>query len=91
MKLIRYYGKRRNFNSIECVQKTGKFRQEKLLFIQFMQRSLYNDCLVIALQFIPSQCFNYGKLLSSYVEHRVVIDQTHSKGKSLQQNMVLFY
>ena len=34
MKLIRYYGKARKFNSIGCVKKTVKLTQ-KLLFLQF--------------------------------------------------------
>ena len=34
MKLIRYYGKARKFNSIGCVKKTVKVTQ-KLLFLQF--------------------------------------------------------
>ena len=43
IKLIRYYGKARNFNSIGLCEETRKFK----LFLQFMQCSLYNDFLHI--------------------------------------------
>ena len=71
-------------------EETGKFRQK--LFLQFMQCSLYNDFLHIrygaSIHFKPilwKNCF-----LPKWNEHWVEMDQTHSKGKSPQQNMVDF-
>ena len=50
------------YKSIMVCEKTGKFRQKKLLFL--LQCSLYNDRFlhfVIAHQSISGQWFNYGK------------------------------
>ena len=63
MKWRRYYGKGRDFSSIACVKKTGKFRQEKLLFLQFMQCRLYNDCFF---RFSYSASIHFKPMLQNY-------------------------
>ena len=44
-------------------EKTGKFRQEKLLFLQFMQCRLYNDCF---LRFSYSASIHFKVMLQNY-------------------------
>ena len=44
-------------------EKTGKFRQEKLLFLQFMQCRLYNDCF---LHFSYSASIHFKPMLQNY-------------------------
>ena len=91
---LRYYGKGRNFNSIGCVKKRENSDRKNSYFFNLCSADftmIVFFALVIAPQSISSQCFKImEKLLSSLVEHWVEIDETHSKGNSLQQNMVAF-
>ena len=83
------------FNSIWCVKKRENSDRKNSLFLQFMQCSLYNDFFFTLVIYSTSIHFRpvlqLWKNCSSWVEHWVEMDQTHSKGKSSQQNMAVFF
>ena len=90
MKLIRYYGKARNFNSIGCVKKRENSGRNSYFFN--LCSAAFTMIVVFTLGMAPQSISSqyYGETAFFLSGTWVEMDPTHYKGKSPQQTMVVF-